>query len=321
MRKNRLPSALGSEIRAARQEAGLLQAELAARIRCSIPTIRQAEQGGGTLTGFLTLAEKLDREIGGRSLPAGDNIGERLALLRKRRGISRRSLSAMAKVSPPTIAVIEASASGHLASMERMAAALGAGLFLYPKGKPPTFHRTAATSSAHQAWRTPPDLLEKLYPVVGGMFDLDPCSPTADRRTASVRARLYFTGRTPEDDGLVLPWSGAVFVNPPYGRELKHWIQKCHDEAVARRVAPCIALIPARPDTKAWHTWIAGKADVFMLRGRLRFLAEGSDEAAPFPSALIVWNASPTVREAMRSVFPDAWHVPPHEERGGMLLA
>ena len=48
-----------------------------------------------------------------------------------------------------------------------------------------------------------------------------------------------------------------------------------------------------------------------MLRGRLRFLAESSDEVAPFPSALIVWNASPAIREAMRSAFPDAWHVPP----------
>ena len=320
MMKNRLLSALGSELRAARKEAGLLQADLAARIGCSIPTIRQAERGGGTLAGFLAVADRLDREIGGRSLPAGDTIGERLALLRKRRGISRRSLSAMAKVSQPTIAAIEAEASGHLASVERIAAALSAGLFLHQKGKPPSFHRTAAISSVHQAWRTPPELLEKLYPVVGGMFDLDPCSPTADRRTASVRARLYFTGRMPDDDGLALPWSGAVFVNPPYGRELKHWIQKCHDEAAARRVAPCIALIPARPDTKAWHTWIAGKADVFMLRGRLRFLAEGSDEAAPFPSALIVWNATQAIREAMRSAFPDAWHVPPHEELGGMLM-
>ena len=311
MIKNRLLSALGSELRAARKDAGLLQADLAARIGCSIPTIRQAERGGGTLAGFLAVADRLDREIGGRSLPAGDTIGERLALLRKRRGISRRSLSTMAKVSPPTIAAIEANASGHLAAVERIAVALGAGLFLHPKGDLPSFHKTAAISSAHQAWRTPPDLLEKLYPVVGGMFDLDPCSPTADRRTASVRARMYYTGRTPEDDGLSLPWSGAVFVNPPYGRELKHWIKKCHDEAAAHRVAPCIALIPARPDTKAWHTWIAGKADVFMLRGRLRFLAEGSDEVAPFPSALIVWNASAAIREAMRSAFPDAWHVQP----------
>ena len=120
-------------------------------------------------------------------MPAGETIGERLALLRKRRGISRRSLSTMAKVSQPTIAAIEAEASGHLAAVERVAVALGAGLFLHPKGEPPSFHKTAAISSAHQAWKTPSDLLEKLYPIVGGMFDLDPCSPTADRRTASVR--------------------------------------------------------------------------------------------------------------------------------------
>ena len=303
-------SPLGAELRAARKAARLLQADLAERVGLSLPTIGQAECGSGTFAGFLGLVDALGLEVGGRSLPAGDALGARLAALRKRRGISRRSLAKIAEMHPQTIAAVEADKSPLLSSVERVAVALGAGLFLHPKGKPPTFHRTAATSSAHQAWRTPPDLLEKLYPIVGGMFDLDPCSPTADRRTASVKARLYYTGRTPEDDGLALPWSGAVFVNPPYGRALKHWIQKCHDEAAVRRVSPCVALIPARTDSKAWHTWIAGKADVFMLRGRLKFVAEGSDATAPFPSALVVWNASQTVREAMRVAFPDAWHIP-----------
>jgi len=122
----------------------------------------------------------------------------------------------IAKISVPTIAAIEVNTSSHLVTVERIAAALGAGLFLHPKGKPPTFWRTTATSSAHQAWQTPIEVLEKLYPVVGGTFDLDPCSPSADKRTASVRARVYFTGKTPEDDGLALPWFGALFVNPPY---------------------------------------------------------------------------------------------------------
>lgn len=257
------------------------------------------------------MADAVEREIAGRSLPRGDSLGERLALLRERRDISRRSLAVMTALSPPTLAGIEAGRLGHLVVVERMAAFLGAGLFLHPKGKPLTFWRTTATSSAHQSWMTPQDLLTKLYPVVGGCFDLDPCSPTADRKSAPVRARLYFTGQTPEDDGLALSWFGSIFVNPPYGRILKHWICKAHDEATARRAFPCIALIPARPDTAAWHTWIAGKADVFLLRGRLRFSAGGVGEVAPFPSALIVWNASRDVREAMRSAFPDAWHVAP----------
>ena len=311
MSKKRLLSPLGSELRAARKKAGLIQVDLANRVGFSIPTVRQAEQGNGMLGGFLILAEALGLEIAGRSLPPGDTVGTRLALLRQRRGISRRSLSAIAKVSPPTIATIESTNSGYLVNVERIATALGAGLFLHPQGKPPTFWRTTATSSAHQAWTTPPELLEKLYPIVGGMFDLDPCSQTTDRRKASVRARVYFTGQTADDDGLTVPWFGTVFVNPPYGCTLKQWIQKCHDEAVANRVASCIALIPARPDTIAWHTWIAGKTDVFLLRGRLRFSASGEGEVAPFPSALIVWNATQAVREAMCAAFPDAWHVPP----------
>ncbi len=311
MLKNLFHSILGSELKKARKEAGLIQSEMAARVGYTVPTVRQAEQGGGTFAGFITLANTLEREIAGRSLPRGNSLGESLALLRERQEISCRRLAEITNISAPTIAAIEANRLGNLSPVERIAASLGAGLFLHPKGQPLKFYNTAATSSAFQAWTTPPEVMERLYPVVGGLFDLDPCSPTTDRRKAPVQARRYFTGQAPEDNGLLLPWHGSVFVNPPYDRQQKTWIKKCHDEAAAGRASPCIALIPARPDTLAWHTWIAGKADVFLLRGRLKFSANGGGEVAPFPSALIAWNAAPSVCAAMRSAFPTAWHVPP----------
>ncbi len=304
MTKNRSHSALGPQLRAERQAAKISQAVLAQLVGCSLPTVRQAERGDGSFCGFQSLADALGMEIAGRSLPAGDTIGKRLALLRERRAISRRALAATVGVSAPTIAAIEADKAGHLSAVERVAVTLGAGLFLHPKGQQPTFWQTTAASSAHQAWTTPPELLERLYPVVGGAFDLDPCSPTPDRKAAPVRASLYFT-----DHGLEVPWQGSVFVNPPYGRGLKFWIKKCHDEAASGRASPVVALIPARPDTSAWHTWIAGCADVFMLRGRLRFGAEGGGDAAPFPSALVVWNATTDHRQAMQAAFPEAWYV------------
>ncbi len=249
----------------------------------------------------------------GRSLPSGKTVGESLALLRQRQKISYRQLARITKVSPPTIAAIEANKMGNLLPVELIAATLGAGLFLHPKGQPLPFYSTAAVSSVFHAWTTPPELMKKLYPIVGGMFDLDPCSPTLDRKKAPVQARVYFTGQSAESNGLLLPWFGSVFVNPPYGREQKLWIKKCFDEAITDRASLIIALIPARTDTAAWHNWIVGKADVFLLRGRLKFLASDNKggEAAPFPSALIVWNANQAIRAAMKVVFSDSWHITP----------
>ena len=145
-------------------------------------------------------------------------------------------------------------------------------------------------------------MLDRLYAALG-TFDLDPCSPTADRRTAPVRARMYLTK---DDDGLALPWRGKVFVNPPYGRTLRQWVSKAQAEVTAHRAALVVALVPARTETLWWHSHIAGAADAFMLRGRLSF---GNGTPAPFPSALILWGAAPAQIDAMRREFPTAWHV------------
>ena len=72
------------------------------------------------------------------------------------------------------------------------------------------------------------------------------------------------------NDGLAVPWRGRVFINPPYGRVLARWVHKCAAESASGR-AVVVALLPARPDTRWWHESVAGTADVFMLRGRLRF--------------------------------------------------
>lgn len=47
-------------------------------------------------------------------------------------------------------------------------------------------------------------------------------------------------------------------------------------------------LIPARTDTKAFHEFIYGKAEIRFIRGRLRF--GGSKNSAPFPSMLVVYR-------------------------------
>ena len=83
---------------------------------------------------------------------------------------------------------------------------------------------------------------------------------------------------------------GAVFCNPPYGREIGKWVQKAFEEA--RGGYPIVLLIPARTDTAYFHDYIYGKAEIRFVRGRLRFTDDDGNAAdpAPFPSMVVIYN-------------------------------
>jgi hypothetical protein len=83
---------------------------------------------------------------------------------------------------------------------------------------------------------------------------------------------------------------------------------KARMEAEAGRAGLVIALVPARTDTRWWHDHVAGKADVWLLRGRLSF-GDGT-MAAPFPSAIVAWGATDYARSMLGEALPGAWHVP-----------
>jgi phage N-6-adenine-methyltransferase len=254
---------------------------------------------------FTKLADACGMEIGARGVPQGELLGARLMTLRRRQELSRRAAAALAGLSPTTVAAIEAGRDCYTAAAVRLAEALGASLQLGATGVSISYGEGVATSSVHHGWHTPPALLGALYPIVGGMFDLDPCSPVRRGSAAPVRARTRFTA---EDDALSRPWRAAtVFINPPYGRQLAVWVAKARDECLAGRAGLIIALVPARTDTRWWHDSIAGSADVWMLKGRLAF-GDGS-VPAPFPSAIVVWSARSQHRAALIAAFPDAWHI------------
>lgn len=104
-------------------------------------------------------------------------------------------------------------------------------------------------------WLTPPGILDALGP-----FDLDPCAPI-DRPWDTAR-RHY----TKDDDGLRQPWSGFVWMNPPYGQQVGRWLAKMVEHGDG------IALIAARTETDAFHRFVWGAASALLfLRGRLFF--------------------------------------------------
>ena len=133
-------------------------------------------------------------------------------------------------------------------------------------------------SSKTNEWSTPQAFFDELNKEFN--FTLDPCATSEN-----AKCNKYFTV---EDDGLKQDWSkDTVFMNPPYGREIKYWVQKAYEESL--KGATVVCLIPSRTDTKYWHDYIFGKADdIRFLKGRLKF--GGSKNPAPFPSAVIVYK-------------------------------
>lgn len=134
-------------------------------------------------------------------------------------------------------------------------------------------------SSKRMDWETPQELFNELDREFH--FTLDPC---ATAKTAKC-SRYY----TKEKDGLKQSWGGqTVFCNPPYGRELPKWIEKCYKESSNATV---VMLIPARTDTKAFHKYIYNKAEIRFIKGRVKFLIDGEQgDAAPFPSMIVIFN-------------------------------
>lgn len=129
-------------------------------------------------------------------------------------------------------------------------------------------------------WETPNSLFEELDAKYH--FTLDPCC-----EITTAKCKKFYTK---EDDGLTKDWDNEiVFVNPPYGKDIKLWVEKCYKESL--KGVKIVMLIPARTDTKYFHEFIYNKANIVFLKGRVKFLMDGKQlNPAPFPSMLVLYN-------------------------------
>lgn len=300
-------STIAIQLKQARLNAKRTQTSLAEQVGITVPTIRQAENGLGTFAGFIKISEALGLELVGRNIKNNITLGEALKVLRQRQKLSIRSLASLTEIHANTVKAVENNKAVTLYPIDVIAHYLQAGLYLKPINEKLPFFTGIAASSNYDAWQTPPEMLDKLYPIVDGGFDLDPCSNALGTQ-ANVRAKTHYIK---EMNGLSLPWLGTVFCNPPYERGITElWIKKCHTEFKSGRTNLIIALLAARPESKAWNTWIKKSADVFLLRKRLRYYEKGiKGNVCPFPSAIVVWGATGTQLEKIKQTFPDDWHI------------
>jgi hypothetical protein len=116
-----------------------------------------------------------------------------------------------------------------------------------------------SSRSKTDTWLTPRYLIDAL----GGYesFDLDPCA-AIDQPWPT--AKQHYTER---DNGLLLPWFGRVWCNPPYNRGIIG--------SFMGRMAQHgngISLVFARSETEFFHRYVWPVADgIFFFEGRITF--------------------------------------------------
>ena len=129
-------------------------------------------------------------------------------------------------------------------------------------------------------WLTPPEIIGALGP-----FDLDPATPELQPYPTAVHRY------TKTDNGLIKPWFGRVWLNPPYTRdEIGRWLARMaeHDRGTS--------FIFARTETDAFSRYVWERASaVLFLRGRTHFhLPNGqrSEQNGGAPTVLCAYGAT-----------------------------
>lgn len=159
-----------------------------------------------------------------------------------------------------------------------------------------TGHELLGAHVDRDTWLTPRYVLDQL-----GEFDLDPCAAAA---CPDWVCKWSFTKA---DNGLVHPWCGRVFCNPPFS-ETQRWIEKCaaHGNGVS--------LVPASVESRVWRKFVWPKASaVLLLHGRMRFCnPDGSTTTGrPLRSiAIIAWtpaDAEVLSRSALAGILLTEW--------------
>jgi hypothetical protein len=138
-----------------------------------------------------------------------------------------------------------------------------------------------AATERTDVWLTPPGIIDALGGYLS--FDLDPCAPVYQPWPTA--KRTY----TEEDNGILMPWDGRVWLNPPYStKPLAGFMERMalHDFGVA--------LIFAKTETEMFHRHVWARASALLfLRGRINFhRADGarSNKNAGAPSVLVAYG-------------------------------
>lgn len=132
-------------------------------------------------------------------------------------------------------------------------------------------------SSETDDWATPQAFFDELKKEFH--FTLDVCASKENAKC------LNYIDK--KQDGLTWSWDNqAIWMNPPYGREISKWVKKASEA----RGGIVVCLLPSRTDTKYFHEYIYKnkRVEIRFIKGRLKF--GNSKNSAPFPSMIVIYK-------------------------------
>jgi transcriptional regulator with XRE-family HTH domain len=287
---------LTNELSVARRAVGQTQAALAARIGVGAQTIKRLEKGVGSVATLVAVMTALDFRLTG--LGRGKTLGERLRNQRLKRSLSVAQAATRSHLSPNTVVSLERD-GGSVASLVRLLAVVA------PRARrraPERSYWGEGDKTDRDSRFTPPAFLDNICAAFGEI-DLDPCAHTLSPVVAHRRLIPDEGG-----DGLKDVWFGRLaFVNPPYS-ELLRWLKRAHDQWCAGNIETVVCLVPVRTDSAWFHDVLSVDADIYMLRGRVRFLSpSGRGQHTPFSLMLVTLGATPFQRARYAELVPGYW--------------
>jgi ParB family chromosome partitioning protein len=127
-----------------------------------------------------------------------------------------------------------------------------------------------SNNSGKYEWYTPHKFIEAARNVMGSI-DLDPAS--SETANKIVRATKYYTK---EDNGLIQPWEGNIWLNPPYNNSLVvDFTEKLLNELT--NINEACVLVNNATETR-WFQKILNASDaVCFVKGRIKFLDENGN--------------------------------------------
>lgn len=284
------------ELRQARRSAGWSQKTLAKRIGVDPQAIRRLEKGIGLVPTLIAVMTALDFRLTG--LGSGRTLPAQLRDARRKRSMSLDELALRTRLSRTTISNLERG-GGSVRSLMRLMAVLA------PRARRRAQERVywgQGDKDDRDSRFTPPDFMEGIYAAFGDI-DLDPCGHALSPVVAHRRILLSEGG-----DGLTETWAGRlVYINPPFSELLK-WLQRAHGQWRAGMVETVVCLVPVRTDSPWFHDTLSDDADIYLLRGRVRFLdRRGQGQHTPFSLMVLTLGATADQKKRYAELVPGFW--------------